>query len=275
MVVVKVKDKEFYLDANLKKNYDYIKKQVLGQKDMALILVDGLPGSGKSTVMSQGAYYLSDGKLTLDDCNFIVEDLGKGLKNSEKGGVPSLDEAFELNKRLTQTKKNMEMLSLLQRVRFKQIFVFICLPMFYDLDKNIILGLANILIHCYRQDFGARGQFAVYNREGIKKLWLYGRQSLTYSERIVRPNFRGRFTKFFAFDEKEYDKKKDYALEQLGKVADDRGNAKYRNQRNKSIIALSEKGLSVKEISEIVDLGMTQIYDILRDHKEAKQNDRR
>jgi|TARA_Y100000310_G_scaffold342241_1_gene444492 hypothetical protein len=263
-MIVKVGDKEFYMDRYLVNNLDYVKKCVLEKTNMCTMIIDGRIGSGKSTLGAQIAYYCSGGKASLESETFTPEQFTDCLKNVDKGGAAILDEAFALlNRRKSLSSQNMIMLSMMQQARIKQCFIFIILPSFYDLDKNLVLNIADFLIHCYRKDFGRRGQYAIYDRQGMIDLWLNCRQTYSYNPKVAKPNFKARFTGFFPFDSKGYDKKKMKALEDMAREDQEGGN-KYLNQRNKLISVLKESGKGVKEIAGILGMGERMVYKTLK-----------
>lgn len=264
---VTINGKEFYIEGFTKKNLDYVRERVLKGKYMAIFIIDGRTGIGKSTLAAQLAYYLSEGKFDLSKETFSSEQFAEVLKSCEILDAIVIDEAFALlNKRRVLSAQNIIMLTIMQQMRVKQVFCFIVLPCIYDLDKNIILNLADCFIHCYAKPFGRKGQYAIYDREGIKKLWLYGRLSYSYSYKIVRPNFHGRFTKFFPFNFKAYEKKKIEALEsRREKEPAQKHMDRVLRQRNKLIKQLKKEGKSFKEIAESIDLQPDTIYRVLRE----------
>ena len=264
MVQAKPGDREYYMDGYLHDNLTYVKDRVLNYKNMMVCIIDGRPGTGKSTLAAQISYFCSNGHLTLTNEIFTVNQFLEEMKNAKKGDGLILDEAFDLlNKRKAQSNQNMIALSILQQMRVRQSFIFIVLPSVFDLDKNIILNLCDTFIHTYRKPFGARGQFSVYDIDGLKKLWLYGRQSLSYSPKIAKPNFRGRFTKFFPLDMEAYEDKKNKALESM-KLSEKPEGSKYLTQRNKLIVKMREEGKPVSKISDLISLKQRTVYDILK-----------
>ena len=263
MVLVSINQQNYYMDGYLKDNLKYVKERVIHHNNMMVCIIDGKVGSGKSTIAAQMAYFCSDGKFTLEHETFTSKETTNVMRNIFKGGSIVVDEAFDqMNRRTSRSSANMLTISLLQRMRVKQVFVFIVLPYIYDLDKNIILGLADTFIHCYRKPFGQRGQYQVYDEEGIKNLWLFGRQSYSYSEKIAKPNFRGKFTKYFPLDYNVYEEKKE---KEMGALIQQEitGSGRYITQRNNSIIELKNMGKSIDEICKIVNLKARSIYDIL------------
>lgn len=262
--------KAYSMDGWTYDNLSYVKDRVLNHNDMGVFLIDGKPGAGKSTLAAQFANFLTDGKFSLQDECFTSGQTTERLNAMKAGEAIVIDESFEqFNRRKTQSNENMLGISLLQRMRSKRVFIFVLLPFMYDLDKNLILGLANTLFHCYRQPFGDRGQYSVYDEEGIKKLWLYGRQSYSYSEKIVIPNFRARFSSFFPIDYEAYEKKKQESSKELGKETQLKEKGKFVRQRNLLLKELYTSGRPISEISKLTNIQQRQIYNILNDVAET------
>lgn len=238
MVIVKVKDKEFYMDGYMKENLDFVKSRIQKRNEMFICILDGRVGSGKSTLADQYAYYCSDGNFDLKDKAFTVDDFDTILTNKIKGEAHNnviLDEAFEINKRKTTSMANMKILKKLQRIRSKNLYIWIVLPCLYDLDKNVILQLTNMFVHCYTDyDYGPKGRFASYSRKSLKNLWLKCRDTLSYYPWVSMPNFRGRFTKAFpSGDYNTYEKRKNDILDKADIEIKPKNKA--REQRNKLI----------------------------------------
>ena len=241
---------------------------------MCVTIIDGRTGSGKSTLAAQLGYYCAKGNMTLKHEAFTGHQFVKGLNELQKGQSLILDEAFELlNKRKTQSLQNMINISMLQQARMKQGFIFIVIPSCYDLDKNIILNLADLFIHCYRKPFGRRGQFVCFDRQRLKNLWLYCRQSYSYSPKVATPNFFGRFVKFFPFDFEEYEQRKMKALEQM-KDNKTLFEDKVMVQRNDAIFRLKKEGKSIQYLCDLFGLKERMIFNILREQNKEIKIDR-
>ncbi len=265
MVLITYNQKSFHMDDTLHRELKKMKEQVLVHNDMGVILVDGRPGSGKSTLASQAAFFLTDGNFTVDYESFNQRQTFDIMRKMKEGDCCIIDESFDvINKRMAQTSSNMLTINMLQQMRSRKVFILILLPSFYDLDKNVSLWLASALLHCYRspEPLGKRGQYVAYDIEGIQKLWLYGRQSYSYSLKITQPNFRARFTKYFPISLKIYEEKKRTSLTE--KPKEETTNSKYYQQRNILIKELKDSGLSVSDISKKIGLRDRSIYDVLK-----------
>ena len=268
MVIITYNNKNFHMGDLLYRELRKMKDSVINSNDMGLLLIDGRPGSGKSTLGAQVAYFLTGGNFSLDGEAFTQKQTSDIMRNMKKGEACVIDESFDvINKRTSRSASNMMMLRDLQQMRSKQVFIIILLPSFYDLDKNVSLWLASALIHCYRspEPLGKRGQYQVYDINGIRNLWLYGRQSYSYNKKIAVPNFRSRFTKYFPLDMNEYEAKKQKSLGD--EEAKKKESSKYILQRNKLIFELRNLGKSVIEISNMINLKERTIYDVLESSK--------
>lgn len=269
MVLVKVKDFEFYMEGYLKKNLDFIREKVLRNKDQFICVIDGRTGTGKSTLAAQCAYYLTEGNMELgsmnEDKTFNLKSYAWNQKqfntvmaNAQPGSAVMGDEMFGIaNTRLSLTRESMEVLARLQTMRSKKVFIFLCLPCIYDLDKNIVLNLADLFIHCHREDYGSRGQYDVYDRSCLVKFWnnAVARKTRTFPPKVAIPNFSGRFTKAFPFNFEEYEKLKQTSQLALPK----------KNKNNKEL--LQQRNILAKELYKKKIMTLEQIGNILEIHK--------
>ncbi|KKN76042.1 hypothetical protein LCGC14_0374320 [marine sediment metagenome] len=267
MTIVFVNDKHFYLNQKIKLNLDFVKDRVLNHNDMCISIFDGRPGTGKSTHAVQQAYYLSDGKLTLDHICFSIEEFENALRKAKKGDAIVLDEGFIINKRTSQSKENRRILNLLQQMREQNVFIFIVLPCVYDLDRNIILNLCDFFLHFYREDFGKRGQYAAYDRISLKKLYIHCRDTYSYFWKVARPNFSSNFTKQFPLNYPGYLKKKLTSLRR----GEQTKTVKAISQRNKLVGILKDEGKTVQEIADMSGLSTRQVYRIFDEIKDKEE----
>ncbi len=206
MVKVIVEGWEFYLDANVKKNLDQVKK-VVNEKDFDYVApVVGTPGTGKSTFTQVLAKYCCswfDGSYIAFNSEEFIDITNK----CKKGSAVILDESFQsLNTKAGLSLDFMRIINHLQLIRQKNLFIFLCLPNFFDLQKGIAIYRTHHLFVCYSPKYGERGHFAAYNREAKKNLYIIGKKYMNYNS--VKPNFRGRFTKARVLDWEAYEKRK-------------------------------------------------------------------
>lgn len=200
---------EFYMDGYLKNNLDTAKKVI--QKDWDMVFcIDGIEGSGKSVLAMQCAKYC-DPSFTVDRVVFTAYEFRKAIIESKPYQAVSYDEAYTgLSSRATMSVINRTLVSMLAEIRQKNLFVFIVMPTFFDLDKYAALWRSRALLHVYTGENFKRGFFAFYNSDAKKALYLAGKKTYSYGK--IKPNFIGRFTDSYVVDEKEYRKKKKDSL---------------------------------------------------------------
>tara|TARA_Y100000310_G_scaffold226906_1_gene229089 strand:+ start:1742 stop:2587 length:846 start_codon:yes stop_codon:yes gene_type:complete len=199
----------FYMDGYMKSNLDIAKKVIKKDWDM-LFVYDGSEGSGKSVKAMQDAFYC-DPTLTNKRIVFTPEQFKKVLMKAKPYQAVVYDEAYTgLSSRATMSMINRTLISMLAEIRQKNLFVFVVMPCFFDLDKYVTLWRSRALIHVYTSKNFKRGYFSFYNVDRKKELFVLGKKYYSYSK--PKPNFIGRFTNFYTVDEKEYRKHKRNSL---------------------------------------------------------------
>lgn len=209
MVKVQVNDDNFYIDGYLKESLDIAKSVIKKDWDMVFI-IDGSEGSGKSVLAMQCAYYC-DPTLQIDKVVFTPAEFRDAIIKSKPYQAVIYDEAYTgLSARATMSMINRTLVSMLAEIRQKNLFVFVVMPTFFDLDKYVALWRSRALINVYTGDKFERGYFKFFNKTRKKDLYIQGKKFYNYNK--PDSNFYGRFTKFLPVDEEEYKKKKRDAL---------------------------------------------------------------
>jgi len=211
-------DKEFYMDGYLQGNLDVAAKVIRKDWDM-LFVVDGSEGSGKSVLAMQMAYYC-DPTLDLKRVVFTPKGFREAIVNAEPYQAVVYDEAYTgLSSRATMSLINRTLIGMLAEIRQKNLFVWIVMPCFFDLDKYAALWRSRALMHVYTGNNFERGYFSFFNSDKKKALYMLGKKFYSYSKPSA--NFIGRFTNHFVVDEKAYRlKKKNSLLEREKKKAE-------------------------------------------------------
>ena len=246
MAIVSIKDEKFmkkydkpiqyYMDDRLKEKTDQKVIPALMQRDKDWIeVIDGTEGAGKSWFAFQRAKYI-DPTFNLSRVVFTPEEFKNAIFSAKKGQAIVYDEAFTgLSSRASLSPINRYLVSLMMQMRQKNLFVILVLPTFFLLDKYAALFRTRLLTHVYETKSGLRGYFRVYNAQKKKLLFLYGKQTYSYSKNVFT-NFKGRFYGVFALgdaeEEEKYRDKKTKALESTETVQMNPGQVKYMNQRN-------------------------------------------
>lgn len=202
-------ENNYYMDGYLHSNLQLAKEAIRKDWDM-LFVVDGSEGSGKSVLAMQMAYEC-DPSLTLNKIVFTPKDFRKAIIESKKYQAIVYDEAYTgLSSRATMSMINRTLISMLAEIRQKNLFVFVVMPCFFDLDKYVALWRSRALIHTYTTNNFQRGQFAFFNADKKKDLYINGKKFYSYGK--PKANFYGRFTNYYVIDEKAYRKKKKESL---------------------------------------------------------------
>jgi len=166
--------------------------------------------SGKSVFAMQLAKYV-DSTFTIDRIVFTPRGLRQAIIDAKQYQAVVYDEGYTgLSSRATMSLINRTLISMLAEIRQRNLFVFVVMPCFFDLDKYVALWRSRALIHVYTSKDFKRGFFAFYNVDTKKFLYITGKKFYTYGK--PRPNFIGRFTNHYTVDEAEYRKKKKHSL---------------------------------------------------------------
>ena len=204
-----VNEQTYYMDGIHKDNLDTAKKVITKDWDM-LFIYDGAEGSGKSVKAMQDAFYC-DPSLNIDRITFTPKEFHNAIMKAEKYQAVIYDEAYTgLSSRATMSLINRTLISMLAEIRQKNLFVFVVMPCFFDLDKYVALWRARALIHVYTSDNFERGFFRFYNRTRKKDLYINGKKYYNYNH--PEPNFKGRFTNYYPIDADVYKHKKHESL---------------------------------------------------------------
>ena len=215
MIVQTTEELGFGMDGFLKKNLSMAKEVVKKDWDMVFV-VDGAEGSGKSVIAQQCAYYC-DPTLTIERICFTPKEFKDAILKAEKYQSVVYDEAYTgLSSRAAMSLINRTLVRMLAEIRQKNLFVFVVMPTFFDLDKYVALWRSRALIHVYTKENFERGYFCFFNIDRKKALYLIGKKFYSYS--ATKANFIGRFPNKYVIDEVAYRAKK---KESLGKDVDE------------------------------------------------------
>ena len=194
-----------YLHSNLKIAKDVIKKDW----DMVFV-IDGAEGSGKSVLAMQCGWFC-DNSLNIERIVFTPNEFRKAVSDAKPYQAVVYDEAYTgLSSRATMSLINRTLIKMLAEIRQKNLFIFVVMPTYFDLDKYVALWRSRALLHVYTAKHFERGYFSFFNAERKKNLYVKGKKFYRYG--VVPDNFHGRFPNYFIVNEKEYRKKKSNAL---------------------------------------------------------------
>ena len=178
MVMVKVKDKEFYLDGHLKKRLDNVKHIVRNKNFDCVFIVDGLERVGKSTLAITCAYYLSDGKFSIKNIAVDSADAVRKIESLPNKSVLLVDEgSLVFNSRDSMTKEQKKLIKIMNVVGQKNMIFIIVLPSIFDLNKSIAVRRSKFLLHCYTDPSLNRGRFGYFGESQKKMLYGVGKKN--------------------------------------------------------------------------------------------------
>jgi hypothetical protein len=198
-----------YIDGTKSRNLDVIAESM--HKDIFPVLVysgDNTSGTGKSTIMTQDAVYLTckinkqyklNNTFTSDNVFFKVDDLLEAApKFAEKQpfSVLCLDEPDELNEHQMK-KKSFELRSAFRKLRQLNLIFLITSHSFFELPKFYALNRTQALINVTFKGKFERGYFYFYGPKAKKLLYFKGKKEWNYQ---AQPDdFNGRFAPCYAF----------------------------------------------------------------------------
>jgi len=249
---------EYFMEDRLKHSLDNKVIPSLHKKDKDCVLVvDGREGSGKSTLAFQIAKYV-DSTFNINRIVFSPDEFREAVFKAKKGEAIVYDEAFTgFSSRASLSPINRVLVSLAMQMRQKNLCILIVLPTIFMLDKYMALFRTRALLHVY-ENKGIRGYFRLYNTKTKKLLILLGKKTMSYSPKIVKTNFTGRFYGKFALgsDELEeiYRVKKEKALSDSEKTSMNTTQVKHKEQRDRLIHFIKGKlGLTYRQLSDLFE----------------------
>ncbi len=237
------------------------------------ILYVGDEGDGKSMMAKEDCYvmaHLCGGKFGLEQIAWTPKQFGKLIDESPIGYSVLYDEGITgLDTQRTMSAVNHVLRVKSTMCRKKRLFVAICIPSLFDIQKGIAIRRSFGMVKIYTNET-KRGLFTYYNRTNKRRLYIKGKQ---YEDmEAYKGGPPSRFLKWSFIDEKEYEKKKDEAHNEIYQETEVFN--KYKEQRNVFVYILHQKGMSHRRISERMKELTTQtlttnaIQDITSEYKE-------
>lgn len=223
--MVKITDKDYYMDGYLKSACDFMAERERKKWDN-LIIFDGDPGVGKSTIAIQVAYYMAysmEKKFDATNVFFDSEDLIEFASTSTNQIILWDEAAFEGMGVDWQNKNQKNLVKLLYTARKYGHFLIFIIPEIHKLQYVFAGKRSLALIRVYSADNISRGRFKLYNK--TRKIQLYLAEKRQIFNHGIRPNFWGAFTNnktSLLINMDEYDKKKDAAIKRIGEQQNDR-----------------------------------------------------
>lgn len=259
---------ELWVAPMVKTELDKVKHRVLTKDRDFVLVVDGEEGSGKSVLAMQVCKYL-DPSFNIDRVVFNSDDFLKLIKDpkTKRGSCILLDEAFSAaNSRASLTEVNRSMIGVATEMRQKNLFIVMCIPSFFDLDKYFALWRCRALFHVYFTPEEDR-RYVIFPKDHKKLLYLTGKKTYSYTKPYSPfPPFS--FPNYYVIDELEYREKKANAFKRRTVSNQAR---KWLTQRNAYIrYVLETLGIAQEDVAKIPQnygapiLSQRQISGIVR-----------
>jgi len=265
------REKVLFLNGKQQKKLDFAQSQRKKDNDTAGIVM-GKEGSGKSSLAGNMMRYIS--KDLFDPRKHLIgsdyEDGIKKISEAPQGGFLLFDEGnvFFLSTDVMK-KESRDLHKIFSIFRQKNLFVLICLPSFFRLNSYFALDRSDFLFKTYLKN-GERSYFAYYGTKKKAQLYYKGRQN--YNDNAVTPTFRGRFTKCYALENKEYKKFKLKTLQtsiSVAKTIKRRTPAEINREHTKGIVKNNPDKTSV-ELGELLGMSAPGIRTIRMKLKNEK-----
>ena len=196
----------FQMDYRVAKGFSKLKKVIKKDWDMFFV-VDGNEGTGKSVLAQQLAAFC-DPTFCVDRIVFRAEEFKDAVLKAGKYQAIIFDEAYGgLASRKAMSSTNHMLVDLMAEIRQRNLFIFMVLPSFFELDKYAAVHRTRYLIHTYHNKFN-RGYYHIYNDKQKQKMYLLGKKIYKYNI-IKKPAVRcAEFRAFYPVPKAEYIKKK-------------------------------------------------------------------
>ncbi len=242
----------------VKEQLDIVKKRVLTKDRDWVLVMDGEEGVGKSVLAQQIAKYL-DPNFNINKIAFTSDEFLKIIKDpkTKKGTAIILDEAFSAaSSRSSLSEVNRAMIGVATEMRQKNLFIILCIPSFFDLDRYFALWRCRALFHIYFSQEEDR-RYVIFSKDQKKMLYLIGKKTYSYSKPHSNfPPFK--FPNYYPVNEEEYRRKKANAFKKRTVSNQARRWLKQRNAYIKYL--LLNLGISSKDIAEIpINYGVDKV----------------
>jgi len=251
---IRVNKLPYKLPQKLSDIIDGFKWAIHFKKQSAVIIVDGRSGMGKTTLSFQVGLYMSE-NFDLTHVYFTPDEFLEGLSKADKGDTLIFDEAMLLSSRSALSAINRMIVIAMSMIRSKNLLIIFNVNSIFDLDRNLALSRADLLLHCYGESLTDKGKFLSFFKgsdgiDRIKQLYIHGKKYYSYG--TPKANFSSTFSSYFVVDEGEYERRKQIGVDKFLKGSKLSENARYKEQRD-NLIKLSRKitEKTYKELEEI------------------------
>ena len=265
----------YSLPTKLKEILNGFKWAIHNKKQSAVLITDGRSGMGKTTISFQiGRYMTPD--FDLSNVHFTPESFTEALTHTKKGDTIIFDEAMLLSSRAALSQINRMIVIAMSMIRSKNLCIIFNVNSIFDLDRNLALSRADLLLHCYGDSLTDKGKFLAFFKgsdgiDRIKQLYIHGKKYYSYG--FPRSNFHSNFPSHFVLDEKEYERIKQIGVNRFLKGTKKEVGKKERASRDKLIRYIYENkdilNVTQEKIGEICGISPKTVWTILSSEEYA------
>ena len=212
MVKLRINGQDLVLNKWLQQKLDNVKYMMDKEWDV-VFLIDGIEGGGKSTLSFICGWYISDGKITIDNVCEGTENAVRQLEKLPDKSVLIIDEgSLMFSSKEVMRKEQRQLIKILNVIRQKRMCLIIVAPSFFDLNKYISVNRSRFLLHVYTDKKLNRGRFAFFGERKKKLLYGLGKKNYnSYSK--PKSDFVSTFSEFDPFGEAYQEKKRRSLME--------------------------------------------------------------
>jgi hypothetical protein len=261
----------YNLPSKLRPLLDFYKFCVSNKNTSVVIVIDGKSGLGKSTLGGQVGLYCSK-DFNINSFCFTPDEFLKKLETAKKGECLVFDEGMLLSSRNALSEINKMCIIAMSMIRSKQLFIIFCVNSIFDLDRNLALSRADILLSLYGQHLVDRGKFLAFFKaedgvDRLKQLYLMGKKYYSYAK--PKSNFNTTFGRHFVVDINQYEKLKQEGVNKFLSGSRGKLGQKDKASRDKLIKWIRDNtDLSLEKIGDIAGLTKMAIHSIIERQNE-------
>lgn len=167
----------FWIDSELL-NRLYNLKKIQSEGWDGVIIIDGKERSGKSVLGMVIGWFLSNGKLGLNNFARGLDDAARKISSLPDSSVLIMDEgSLVFSSKDSNSNAQKKLIKLMDVIGQKNMIFIICLPCFFDLNKTIAVRRSLFLCHVYPDEEYKRGKYAYWGEKTKKQLYIIGKKS--------------------------------------------------------------------------------------------------
>jgi len=254
-----------YLQSSIKTALDTTKERVQARDKDAVFLVTGGEGNGKSSLSILMANYLDPDFDAGEQIVMDHEDLIRTADELSSYQSIVFDEGIEsLLSRNHGKSRNKMMIEWFREVRAKNLFIFVNMPEFKEVEKPIRDDRAHMLVRCVKQ-----GWAHFYNEDRMQDIVVERRGNRVraeYSDPIFKAGWKdpSDLDLWPAYQEMKTENVSNLAGKYLDGDEGDKGRyeKKYFRLLFKVVKTLRNNDLTQKETGELVDLSQNRVSQI-------------